>query len=272
MDFVLIICIIFICILLVSTIALIYMVYEARTLKIERVVLNNKKKIKAIHLSDIHIKFFRIKYLEVKKIIQDENPDYIFLTGDYIDNISDIEKFIEFLDIVFNNRKFYFVFGNHDYNALRENKKRLKNFIDKIEKKGGVFLNNESLKLKTLDKSFNLIGIGDIRYKLDNVEKSFLNVNKDDFNIVLSHNPDLIFKIENKGTNLFLCGHFHGGQIKIPFKIEFNLLRNERMCKLGYVSGLHNFRGINIYINRGIGNVCFPLRFLSKPELTVIEF
>jgi len=40
---------------------------------------------------------------------------------------------------------------------------------------------------------------------------------------------------------------------------------------MGITKGLHKFGDTILYINRGIGNVVLPLRFLSRPEITIID-
>ena len=89
-------------------------------------------------------------------------------------------------------------------------------------------------------------------------------------NIAFSHNPDIVFKIPEGYVDYLLCGHFHGGQIWMPFNLEFRILRNEVLCKMGITRGAHKVKGINLYISRGLGNVCFPLRFLSTPEIAIL--
>lgn len=268
---------IFLVFVVISGVALFYMSIEAKRLKIERSTIkheeskNRVKNIKIVHLSDIHIRFMKVKIEKIKSLLNSENPDFIFLTGDYIEFLSDIPKFLSFIDKALCGREFYFVFGNHDYIAFKKGKKNIKRFANEISKRGGIFLENESINFKMNDLDINIIGIGDIRYKCDNVKKAFRKVKRQQYNIVLSHNPDLALKLKNLGVNLFLCGHFHGGQIRVPFRFEFYILRSEKLCKMGYINGKYSYEDMEIYINRGLGNVCFPLRFLSRPEFAIIE-
>ena len=122
-------------------------------------------------------------------------------------------------------------------------------------------------------KRYNIIGIADMRYSHHNLEEAFRDCCRDSFlSLGFSHNPDIVLEIPKGRLDYLLCGHFHGGQIWAPFDLEFKVMRNEKLCKMGIKSGLHKINGINLYINRGLGNVVFPLRFLSRPEITVFYF
>ena len=89
--------------------------------------------------------------------------------------------------------------------------------------------------------------------------------------VILAHNPDSVFTVPEKAASLMLTGHFHGGQIWMPFRFEFIMLREEKMPRIGITRGLNYFRGQQLFISRGLGCVSIPLRLFSLPELTIID-
>ena len=89
--------------------------------------------------------------------------------------------------------------------------------------------------------------------------------------IVLAHNPDTIFQVPAGAAGFFLAGHFHGGQIYMPFHLEFFLLRREKVGRMGYHKGAFAFMGLACYISRGLGSVLFPLRLGSRPEIALLH-
>lgn len=69
--------------------------------------------------------------------------------------------------------------------------------------------------------------------------------------------------------DLILCGHTHGGQIRIPFHGPL-----ATMTATGdkYISGLYHVGKSILYVSRGIGCSAVPIRLFCPPEITVFEF
>jgi uncharacterized protein len=87
--------------------------------------------------------------------------------------------------------------------------------------------------------------------------------------ILLAHEPDYALQVvKHGGVDLMLSGHTHGGQIRLPF-----IGTPRRMLARGgrrFVHGHFNVGPMQLYVNRGIGTVKVPIRFLCPPELTLI--
>ena len=62
-----------------------------------------------------------------------------------------------------------------------------------------------------------------------------------------------------------LCGHTHGGQIRLPLPAPFAPIRDKRD-----VHGLHHWENRWMNITRGVGNL-HGVRFNCRPELSVLE-
>jgi len=88
------------------------------------------------------------------------------------------------------------------------------------------------------------------------------------FSILLAHHPAFIRQAASEGIDLQLSGHTHGGQVYFP------LLGAPWARSPGFrhpSRGLSHHGGTTLYINRGLGTILFPIRFLSPPEITVIK-
>lgn len=249
---------------------LIYMYIEAGWLKISRVdFTKSSKRLKVLHISDIHINLLRISAEKVKDVIRQESPDLILITGDYIEKPVQTSVFLDFLQKIKQSGKTYVCLGNHDYNAYNGNNEGLEIFIREIRNLHVEVLINSSVQLEKNSVKYNLIGIDDLREGRPDMEKALEGCFPAATNIAFSHNPDLALQLSRKHADYFFCGHFHGGQIWMPFNLEFILLRKDKLCKRGIKRGLHKINGINVYLNRGLGNVAIPLRFFSRPEISI---
>ena len=88
--------------------------------------------------------------------------------------------------------------------------------------------------------------------------------------VCIVHDPDAIMHFEKK-PDCAVCGHFHGGQVKMPFHIEFVLLRHDELPRKGIIEGVHVIDGVPTFISRGIGCGALPIRLMSIPEASVVE-
>ena len=257
-------------ILFIIVLLFIYMHFEAKWVQIKRVDFTKSSKgLKILHLSDIHINMLRVPVEKTRRIIKKEKPDIIIISGDFIEKPVDASRFLDYLQTIKQSYKVYLCMGNHDYQAYTHNPAGVETFIREIEAIKATVLRNSSVLIEKNASRYNLIGIDDLREGYPNIDEAMKGCLPADANIVLTHNPDLALELYGRKIDYLFCGHFHGGQIWMPFNLEFFLLRKDKLCRHGMKRGLHKLNGINIYISRGLGNVVVPLRFISRPEITV---
>lgn len=261
---------IFLIILSVIVLLLIYMYIEAGWLKVSRINFTKSSKgLKVLHITDVHVNLLRIGANKVKELIRRENPDVIIMSGDYVEKPVQASIFLDFLQQVKLSNKTFLCLGNHDYYTYSDNPEGLENFLREIRSMHVEVLINSSVQIEKNSNSYSLIGIDDLREGKPDVEKALVGCSPSSTKIAFSHNPDLALKMSGTQADYFFCGHFHGGQIWMPFNLEFILLRKDKLCRRGVKRGLHKINGINAYLNRGLGNVAVPLRFLSRPEISI---
>ncbi len=261
-------------IIVVIIVMILYMTLETFLLQVNKVSFSaNENDLKILHMSDIHIKFMNVSAKKICRVIKRETPDIIMLSGDFIASANDTGLFLSFWDKIATgiplSCKIFACLGNHEYEAFVDNEEGLDDFVKSIESKGIKVLRNETVSYEKNSKTYKIIGLNDKRYS--NIDTEVINKNADvrSTNIVLAHNPDTILQIPENTVDYMFCGHFHGGQIWLPFNLEFTLLRREKLCRMGMKRGLHEYSGIKLYINRGLGCVVIPFRFLSVPEISI---
>jgi predicted MPP superfamily phosphohydrolase len=90
----------------------------------------------------------------------------------------------------------------------------------------------------------------------------------DTVNILLTHNPNSFDRAVQLGIDLSLAGHTHGGQLSLEFAHHGLAVGS---WDYPYFSGWYEKSGSQLYVNRGIGTIGFPIRMGARPEITVLE-
>lgn len=261
---------VFVYILLFVTIMYTYMVFETTWLKVEKLDFSkNGTGLRIMHLTDLHVYMTRISALRIRKVVEAENPDVILITGDYINKASHAPVFYKYLYTACNGYRTIACLGNHDYRAFRLNKTGLENFIHEIETQQVDVLVNRTVVVEKDGKKYNIVGLDDLRRGTPDIDKALVGCVPGAPRISITHNPDLILSMRSKTVDYMFSGHFHGGQIWMPCNLEFILLRDDQLCRMGLKRGLKNVNGTRVYLNRGLGNGVVPLRFISRPEILI---
>jgi predicted MPP superfamily phosphohydrolase len=93
-------------------------------------------------------------------------------------------------------------------------------------------------------------------------------IQPDEFNLLLSHSPDVFLVAANQGWDLTLAGHTHGGQVTFEF---LDPALNPARFYTPFTYGTYRRDARAMYVTRGIGTVGVPARFGAAPELAVIR-
>jgi len=240
---------------------------------------------KLTQISDIHSGSFdnmeKVKY--AVNLINEQQSDVILFTGDMVNN--KVEELVPYKD-VFNKLKakdgLFSVLGNHDYGdyvqweseaAKDKNLEDLKSLQKEI---GFNMLLNESRYLEKNGERIALVGVenwgaGGFK-KAGDLKKAAKNVQKNDFKILMSHDPSHWEKEvinDDYHYHLTLSGHTHGMQfgIEIPGWFKWSPVK----WRYKYWAGIYEELGQYINVNRGFGYLAFPGRVGIWPEITVIE-
>lgn len=222
-----------------------------------------------MQLSDLHVgNRFDYEYLiEAFKEAQTYNPDFVVYTGDYVSYEN--EEQIQQLKIVMNHAvKGTFgtagVLGNHDYGNGWKEQKIANNITEVLEENGIQILSNQNVNLKGL----NIIGLDDLWGLNFNPHQVLKNINSNEANLVLCHNPDACdLNIWGNYQGWILSGHTHGGQVQPPFLDPLIVPVKNKKFTAGKIK-LSNNR--TLYINRALGHL-WQVRFNVRPEISLFE-
>lgn len=228
--------------------------FQVVNIEIEDKKLEN---LKILHLSDLHInkKTSEKKILELVDFCNNLEFDFCVITGDIIDTkVKFIKKQLEILNSL--NKEVFYISGNHDlFYGLENLKKELTNFIFMDNNTKEFIYKNEIIHLAGLPDRFSKF------FKIKREEKKIKEFLQNSPSIFISHQPK-DYKIA-LNSNLFLCGHTHGGQI-YPFHYLVRLVQP-------FLAGLFYKNKTAIYVNKGFGTWGVDFRFKANAEISLLK-
>jgi predicted MPP superfamily phosphohydrolase len=222
--------------------------------------------VRIVQISDIHLSAFFSErdLIRVIDAANDLRGDIAIMTGDLITTHGDpLEAGIRQLSRLKNTSGIWGCMGNHEHFA------RVENLAAKLGARAGVrFLRSQAVPLKFGKNTINLVGVDFQSMHFPYLVGAEELVESDQFNLLLSHNPDVFPVAIKKGFDLVLAGHTHGGQINIEI---FNHNLNVADFITPYTKGLYTKENSAIYVNSGIGTIGMPVRLGAPPEITLIK-
>ena len=255
--------------ILFSCAVVIYGYFEALHIRTEHVTVKTSKipekigRFRVVQISDVHLGLIvgKSRLKRILRQVKDARPDILVSTGDLVDGqMDDLEALADMFQNIPAKYGKFAVTGNHEFYA------GLDRALAFTEKAGFTILRGEGLTVSNL---LNVAGVDDParkRYGPDRAasEKALLEkLPREKFTLFLKHQP--VISSESVGMfDLQLSGHTHKGQI-----FPFNLI-----TKLYYPihTGISKVNGnALLYVSRGSGTWGPPVRFLSPPEVTVID-
>ncbi|WP_223193015.1 metallophosphoesterase [Paenibacillus sedimenti] len=225
------------------------------------------KGLRIVHFSDLHFGFhFDIKQLmSVAEKIQAEQPDIVCFTGDLVDYAlgSHNKEISSVLNTIRAKYGCYAVLGNHDYYGDAS-------AVAAVLEAGGFrCLRNSGSRVQQGNQSIWIAGVEDMWEGTPDLKAAMNMVKKEEWVLLLSHAPDFADVAVLESIHLQLSGHSHGGQVRLP------LIGPLASVPYGvkYPCGLYQVgkdKSFALYTNRGIGVSVRPIRFMCRPELTVL--
>lgn len=226
--------------------------------------------LRIVQLSDTHMEQLTRREQDAVRLVNDQKPDLILLTGDYLsieesDNPRSLADFRHMIGQLRAKYGIYAVWGNTDPRSERDH------WFDGL---GVTVLRDEAISLHIEGQTVRLLGL-DKRYPFSRDRAAFarlLNqVPEDGVNILLYHTPDLMPEAASSGKiDLYLAGHTHGGQIRLPI---YGAIFTSSIYHKKYEAGFYREGRTALYVSRGLGfeGGSMPrIRFLCPPEITTV--
>jgi len=215
-------------------------------------------------------------------LTNDLAPDLIVLTGDFVSRSASYARpCAQELSRLVAPHGVYAITGNHDEWTDEDV------VTAELRQVGIHVLRNETHQIQSGTGTFWLIGIDDAGVtgitgsnvsesefaalwveQRDAYQRLMADLPSGEPVILLVHNPDFVETVSLENISLALCGHTHGGQVRLPIMGPLVL---PSLYGLRYAGGLVECGGTPVYVNRGIGLISPPLRFLCRPEITLLR-
>ncbi len=247
----------------------VYSFIEAGRIRAEHVSVRTDKlppgtsRIRVAQISDVHFGLMvrHAKAVAIAELVERAKPDLFVSTGDLVDaRINHLDGLSDVLRGIPAPLGKYAVTGNHEFYA------GIGQSLEFTRRAGFTVLRGEAV---TAGGLVRIVGVDDpaagrFGPASGRTEDDLLSGPPSPFFILLlKHRPAATR--ESRGRfDLQLSGHTHNGQL-FPFRL---------LTRLAYplLAGLHlNRDGGAVYVSRGTGTWGPPMRFLSPPEVTIID-
>ena len=224
--------------------------------------------LRIVHLSDNHGKEFGKDNEELLQKVAELQPDLIVLTGDLIDQESQLEMVPALARGLSALAPTYYVTGNHEWplHCVSELKQMLTDC-------GVRVLSNEYEVWEKNGTTLAVAGVDDPNGPADQkTGKELRGEIEADYTILLTHR-NAVFEYAGWGYDLVLCGHGHGGIFRVPL-LDRGVLSTDRTFFPEFDGGLYGFAdGGWCFESRGLGSNTVPIeafRLFNRPDLPLI--
>ncbi len=235
---------------------------------------------KIVQLSDLHSKSFGRGNARLIQKINTANPDLIVMTGDMVTRSdTNHNEFYHLAETLGRKYPCYYVVGNHELDMDHD---KLKAFLSRAASLGVHVLDNTCTELHREDQIIRLYGMWfplnyykEAKHSLKHEQFAYMDMRRamgdcdtNQYGILLTHNPLSFPVYADWGADLTLCGHVHGGMIRLPFL--GGLLSPEREFFPKYSGGLYERNGRKLLVSRGLGSGLFGARIFNCLEIVII--
>ena len=222
--------------------------------------------LRLLHLSDIHLSAF-LSEKDLARVIDTANelhPHLALVTGDLITAAGDpLETCLRQLARLRADAGILGCMGNHEDYAMVEN------LTEREGARLGIpFLRGRAQPLRFGGAVLNVAGVDYQRSGKDYLPGAERLVLPGAYNLLLSHNPDVFPVAVEKGYDLTLAGHTHGGQVTVEI---LHQPINAARFFTPFVYGLYRRGAAAEYVTRGIGTIGIPARIGSPPEIALLR-
>ncbi len=217
------------------------------------------------HLSDFHLGVpsrGRRAVFDAVEWVVERRPDLVCITGDLVSRRAGMDDLARVLRALGQS---IVVLGNHDFADSRDP------FSQRVDAEtiagidGARLLTDESITLEARGRRIQVIGVDPRTYARREARPHELIDQSAELHILLCHFPGIARRIPEGDFQLILSGHYHAGQIVVPYPGGRFRLAHLRARD---IEGVYDYGGTKLHVSPGLGTTFVPFRLFARPEVT----
>ena len=228
--------------------------------------------VRLLHISDLHLERLTKREKKLLRLVKEIEPDLIVLTGDFV-NLSYTHDPQTHAQVRWFLSKLSAPYGV--YATLGSPTADLREEVAPLFENLPVSLMRQSWQYVDLGYGRELILLGlDCTHHISTDAARLARLveisRNDGLQILLYHSPELAPQAAEHGVDLYLCGHTHGGQVRLPF---IGPVFTSSQLGRRFVMGPYRVGRMSLYVSPGVGleGLSMPrIRFLAPPEVTLV--
>ncbi len=232
---------------------------------------NPGKPLRVVQLSDLHVERLTRRERALPALVAQLSPDLIVLTGDFLSTSYNhdpraLEELRALLVQIHAPGGVYAVWGTDEVDRPEVLRPLLTNV-------GIVLLEDQAVEVTVNSRRLWLMGLNcsrDLAADGGRLRALMADAPPGAFTLLLHHMPDLMPQAASLGVDLFLTGHTHGGQWRLP---GFGALLTSSRYWKRYEAGHYHEGDTDLYVSRGLGMEGFGApraRFFCPPEVVLV--
>ena len=216
--------------------------------------------LRIVHLTDLHGEWSD----SLLRQVREAKPDLIAITGDIVDGTKDnfdTERGYILMAVGELSRiaPVYYVPGNHEWASSDP-----RGLFRAVGEAGGTVLRNDYVVFRGIV----IAGCDDPNGQADqpSIEETVGRIREREggrFILMLYHRNDRLTAWSDLGVDCVLCGHAHGGAVRLPF--TDGLYGPGHNWFPEHTSGVYSERDTDMVVSRGIGGAKY--RLFNNPEI-----
>ena len=228
--------------------------------------------VRILHIGDIHLERLSVREAQLLELAEATQPDLILLSGDYVNLSNNVDRVThaqvrQLLGQLHAHYGVFAVLGTPPVDLHVA----IPPLFDGLPAR---LLRDESVAV-TLSRGrcLTLLGLDchhDIARDAVTLDRVLAGAPDAGPRVLLYHSPELMLAAAKRGIDLYLCGHTHGGQVRLPL---IGPLLTASQLGRRFVMGHYTLGRTHLYVTRGIGfeGLAAPrVRLLCPPEVAVV--